>query len=84
MHRTTERFWKCFSNLSEPVQKIAKKNFEILRINPTHPSLYFKRVGNFHSVRIGLNYRALAVKDNEDFIWVWIGSHDDYDQLLKG
>jgi len=28
-------------------------------------------------------YWALAVKDEEDFIWVWIGSHDDYDKLIK-
>ncbi len=39
MHRTTVRFWKCFENLPEPVQKISKKNFELLKINPLYPSL---------------------------------------------
>jgi len=42
------------------------------------PSLHFKRVGRLWSVRIGLSYRALAVEDGTDFIWVWIGTHDEY------
>jgi hypothetical protein len=36
-----------------------------------------------YAVRIGLAYRALAVRDGEDLIWFWIGSHADYDQLLR-
>lgn len=50
--------------------------------NPAHPSLRFKRVGDFWSARVGRGYRALAVKDEADFVWVWIGAHDDYDRLL--
>lgn len=68
MHRTTNRFWKCFEKLSNPVQKVSKKNFELLRINPLHPSLHFKKVGKFWSVRVGINHRVLAVEDDEDFI----------------
>ncbi len=40
-------------------------------------------MGKFWSARIGLNYRALAFKDGEDYIWVWIGIHDEYEQILK-
>jgi len=58
VHRTTERFWKSFENLPAPVQKIAKKNFELLKANPSHPSLHFKKIGQLWSVRAGLNYRA--------------------------
>ena len=32
--------------------------------NPRHPSLGFKKVGRFWSVRVGLSYRALY---NEDY-----------------
>jgi hypothetical protein len=35
------------------------------------------------SVRVGLAYRALGVRDTEEIIWFWIGSHADYDQLLR-
>ena len=51
--------------------------------NPKHPSLHFKKVGKFWSARIGMAYRALAYEDGEDFIWVWIGSHDDYMKMIK-
>jgi hypothetical protein len=37
VRRTTERFWRCFENLTDPVQKISKKNFELLKNNPAHP-----------------------------------------------
>jgi hypothetical protein len=30
-----------------------------------------------------MNYRALAIEDREDFIWVWIGNHDEYEKMLK-
>lgn len=83
MHHTTDRFWKCFNNLSEPVQEIAKKNFNLLKSDPYHPSLHFKKTGQFWSARIGLHYRAIAVKDDKDFIWVWIGTHDDYEKMIK-
>ncbi len=84
MYKTTNRFWELFNNLPVSVQRISKKNFELLKINPTHPSLHFKRVGKFWSVRVGMNYRALAFKDKEDLIWVWIGTHDEYDKMIKG
>ncbi len=83
MHRTTDRFWKCFNNLPEPIQEIAKKNFALLKSDPYHPSLHFKKIGQFWSARIGLNYRAIAIEDDKDFIWVWIGTHDDYEKMIK-
>jgi len=54
-----------------------------LKNNPYHPSLHFKKIGFFWSVRIGLDYRALAIEDGEDFIWLWIGNHDEYERMLK-
>jgi len=62
---------------------VARRNFELLKKNPAHPSLHFKKVGKLRSVRIGLNHRALAVEDGTDLIWVWIGAHDEYKRLIK-
>jgi len=53
----------------------------LLKNDLNHPSLSFKKVGKFWSARVGINYRALAFKDGEDYIW--IGSHDEYERLLK-
>ena len=52
-------------------------------MNPRHPSLRFKKIGGLWSVRAGFAHRALAVEDGSDFIWVWIGDHDDYERLIR-
>jgi hypothetical protein len=82
MHKTTTRFWSCFEDLPVTVQELARKKFALLKENSRHPSLHFKKVGRFWSARVGSNYRAVAVPDGNDFIWVWIGSHREYEQLL--
>ena len=83
MHRTTARFWRCLEKLPASAQAVAKKNFELLKSDPQHPSLHFKRVGKLWSARAGLDIRALAVEDGEDFIWVWIGAHDEYGRMIR-
>ncbi|MBL7128436.1 MAG: hypothetical protein ISS16_05555 [Ignavibacteria bacterium] len=83
MHRATNRFWKCFNKLPSHIRKIARKNFQLLKTNPRHPSLHFKKIGKFWSVRAGLNLRSLAVEDDNDYIWVWIGIHNDYEKIIK-
>jgi hypothetical protein len=83
VHRTTPQFWKRFYNQTLTIQRLARKNYDLLKADPTHPSLNFKKVGNYWSVRIGLSHRALAIEDDSDFIWVWIGHHDEYDRLLR-
>lgn len=82
MHYTTPQFWDRFGKLPDQIQRLARKNFELLKQNPRHPSLHFKRIGRFWSVRVGLSYRALAIEDDSDFIWVWIGDHDSYNRII--
>ena len=82
MHRTTPQFWARFELLSPSLQRLARKNFQLLKQNSTHPSLQFKKVGRFWSARVGSNQRVLAVEDGADFIWVWIGNHDEYERLI--
>jgi hypothetical protein len=84
MHRATGRFWRCYGQLPESVRGRADKAFSLLRENPRHPSLHFKETGTFWSARIDIAHRALAVADGPDFIWVWIGTHDEYDRLIRG
>jgi hypothetical protein len=83
VHRTTPQFWKRFDALPKEVQQLARKNFKLLKQDSRHPSLQFKRIGDNWSARVGLNYRALAVEDGSDFVWVWIGNHAEYDKLIK-
>ena len=83
MHRATGRFWKSYRRLPAEVRQRADRAFALLLINPAHPSLAFKKVGSFRSVRIGLKHRALGVADGEDTIWVWVGTHGEYDRLVE-
>jgi len=65
------------------IQELARKNFNLLKADSRHPSLHFKKVGDFWSARVGADYRALAIEDGDDFVWVWIGHHEEYDRLIK-
>jgi hypothetical protein len=58
-------------------------NYELVKRNPRHPSLHFKKVGKLWSARVGRDHRALAMEDERGFIWVWIGAHEEYDRLLR-
>jgi len=82
-HFASPGFWSSYELLPEAVQKIADKNFEILKTNPRHPSIRLKKAGNFWSARVGIQYRALAKERAEGLVWVWIGHHSEYDQWLK-
>ncbi len=81
-HRATPHFWDCYNALPEAVQRTADRGYELLRDDPSHPSLHFKKVGRFGSVRVGLHYRSLAVEDADDVVWFWIGTHAEYDRLI--
>jgi hypothetical protein len=81
-HFASPAFWKAYQSLPDQARALADKNYALLKENPQHPSLHFKKVGQFWSVRIGLRYRALAVEDNGDLVWFWSGSHADYDTLI--
>jgi hypothetical protein len=69
--------------LPESIQRAARKNYELLKENPRHASLHFKKIREFHSVRIGLSYRALGIESGSDVVWFWIGSHADYDKIIS-
>ena len=76
-------FWALYEKMPPTVRTAADKNFELLKHNPSHPSLHFKKVGRYRSVRAGIKYRALAVEAARDLLWFWIGNHKDYETLLK-
>ena len=54
------RFWDRYDRLPMEVQAQADKQYALFSQNPSHPSLRFKQVGTFWSVRVSYSYRALA------------------------
>jgi len=83
-HRALPDFWKCYNALPKETQRRADKQFALLAENPLHPSIHLKPVGELWSARVTDACRALAVREGNVFTWFWIGSHDEYEQLLKG
>jgi hypothetical protein len=83
VHTATAGFWRAYQNLPLEIQALADKNFALLRHNPKHPSLHFKPVKDFWSARVGSGWRALALASADGYDWFWIGSHQEYDRIIK-
>ena len=82
-HHASADFRTCYRALPPSVRDLADQAYERLKGDPRHPSLHFKKVGRFWSVRVGGPRRALAVEADDGLVWFWIGSHADYDKLLR-
>jgi hypothetical protein len=77
-------FWRHYEALPGEVQRLADRNFERFEHDPFHPSLHFKEVlPGIWSARVGIHHRALCKRRDDGWMWFWIGSHADYDKLLK-
>ena len=84
VHKTLPSFRHSYFELPEVVRRRSDKQFELLTKDPTHPSLQLKPAGAFWSARVSDAYRALSIRQDNTFVWFWIGNHDDYERLLRG
>ena len=82
-HYASPRFWALYEALPADVRDLADKNFLLMKSNPQHPSLRFKRIRDLFSVRIGLHHRALGARVDDGVHWFWIGTYADYDKLVS-
>ena len=84
--RVTRDFRRRLDGLPLAVQEQASRAYRLWRADPNHPSLQFKRLNRrqpIYSVRVGIGYRALGLRDADQMYWFWIGTHAEYDELLK-
>lgn len=82
----TQSFRKQLEQLPISVQEQAAKAYKLWQKDPYHNSIQFKRViprQPIYSVRVSLNYRALGFWESDHIYWYWIGTHNEYDELLK-
>lgn len=82
-HFASPAFWDAYQKLPRPIRDLADKNFALLKADPSHSSIRLKKVGRFWSARIGLRYRALATEVEGGLLWFWVGSHSDYDAMIR-
>lgn len=84
--RASRRFWRLYEELPAEIQRLADRTYAQWRANARPPSLDFKELrggqGRF-SVRVGAHYRAIAREIDGGVEWVWIGTHEEYNKLLR-
>ena len=85
--RATPRFWSAYRALPSAVQEHARRAYLLFKENPSHPSLQLKKVSDrepIYSARVTRDYRAVGLMQREGITWFWIGSHAEYDRLIRG
>jgi hypothetical protein len=55
----------------------------LLEAGPNHPSLHLKKAGKYWSARVGIKYRVLGVDVDKGVLWFWIGTHAEYDKIVR-
>ena len=80
-HHAAPDFWKAYRSLPENIQELADRAFALLNADPYHPSLHFKKIGDLWSARVGIHHRVLGVDVEDGLLWLWIGTHAEYDRI---
>ncbi len=84
--RINAAFRERFAELPESIRQQARTAFRQFQKDPYHPSLHFRQVHPnrpIYSARINRSYRAVGIRDGDEILWFWIGSHANYDHLLS-
>ena len=82
-HVASRQFWQHYRALPRDIRRVAVAAFRRIQANPNHPGVRLKKVGPYWSARVGAHHRALAVRDNSTIVWFWIGTHAEYDRLIR-
>ena len=83
--RARPSFWRAYARLNDPIRQTARRAYALFAQNPDHPSLRFKKLTgleNIWSVRIDERYRAVGERQGNTIVWVWVGSHNEFDNLF--
>ena len=81
--RGTTEFWQLYRNLPPEIRLAAQETYRKFSSNPAHPGLQLERLRadpRAWSVRVSRNFRAVALRRGDDWLWFWIGSHQDFDR----
>ena len=87
----TGEWWEMYNQLPPAIQTTARERYNLFLTNPKEQSLHFKPLqyitGNFWSININANYRAVGIKtdipNGFKMKWIFIGNHNQYDAYWK-
>ncbi|MDB6039305.1 MAG: hypothetical protein JWM99_3146 [Verrucomicrobiales bacterium] len=85
--RGTVEFWRLYWTLPLQIRTAARNAYKKFLQNPAHPSLHLERLRTdrrFWSVRVTLEYRAVAFRSEGLWVWTWIGTHEEFDRQFPG
>jgi len=80
-------FRRAFTKLPPLIQHRARAAYRRFQANPQHPGLQFKPLHStlpLWSVRVTDDYRAVGVRQDNEIVWFFIGTHAEYGRLLAG
>ena len=83
--RTRPSFWRAYEKMDATSRQAARRAYQLFENDPGHPSLRFKKLGGLDrvwSVRINEQYRAVGEREGSIIVWVWIGTHNEFDKLF--
>lgn len=84
---TTDDFWALFRTLPKHIRKQAQQAYQQFLHDPFYQGLNFEEVDkrrHLWSVRITRGYRVLGFREGDVITWFWIGSHREYERLIRG
>jgi hypothetical protein len=73
---------ELLSNPSKISSRTSGQELRALKVKLNTPVVALQKDWKVRAVRIGLQYRALAIETGDDLLWFWIGSHSEYDKLI--
>jgi hypothetical protein len=81
--RGTSDFWRLYYELPPEIRAAAREAYRKFTANSAHPGLQLERLkcdSRTWSVRVTRNYRAVARRYDDDWLWFWIGTHEEFDR----
>ena len=83
--RATPSFWRALERLDGTGRRAAERAFHRFQADPNQNSLSFKKLAghaDLWSVRVSLDLRAVGHRTGEVITRVWIGTHNEFDNLF--
>jgi hypothetical protein len=83
--RVRPSFWRAYAALDSRTREAARRAYRLFQRDPGHRSLRFKKLGGYEhvwSVRITDQYRAVGERHGDTIVWIWIGTHNEFDKLF--
>lgn len=84
--RRTTQFLGLYRALPREIRATARRAYQVFRENPAHPGLRLERLRSdprAWAVRITRDYRAVALRTGDDWLWFWIGTHNEFDRKFR-